>query len=222
MKWALSFLFLSLMLVLVGCQNTPSTSQSGMNQAPAANSAPKTEEAAKPAPAVTEVEVPEGTVVRVRLDQALSTVRNKQGDTFTASLDEPVAVNGIELLPKGTKFTGRVTTADSSGRLKGRGALGIILESFELRGETYKVDSSLDTRTTEDHKKRNIEMIGGGTGVGALIGAIAGRGKGAAIGAAAGAAAGTGTAAATGKKEVEVPAETVFKFTLKNAVMVKG
>ena len=130
--------------------------------------------------------------------------------------------DGKEVLPKGTKFTGHVTTSDASGRLKGRGVLGITLDSFDLRGQSYPVATSLDTRATASHKKRNIEMIGGGAGLGALIGGLAGGGKGAAIGLGAGAAAGTGTAAVTGKKQVEVPAETMFRFTLKSPVQIKA
>jgi hypothetical protein len=68
--------------------------------------------------------------------------------------------------------------------------------------------------------KRDAEFIGGGAGLGALVGALAGGGKGAAIGAAAGAGAGTAGAAATGKKEVEYPAETRLVFTTRSAVSI--
>ena len=169
-----------------------------------------------------ESELPSGMALRVRLDQDLSTSRNQAGETFTASLDEPVVVDGREILPRGTRFTGRVTAAKSSGHLEGRGVLGITLTSFELKGESYPITTSLDTRATQSHKNRNLKFIGGGTGLGAIVGAIAGHGKGALIGAGAGAAAGTATAAATGKQAVEIPAESVFSFRLKAPVRVKG
>jgi hypothetical protein len=54
--------------------------------------------------------------------------------------------------------------------------------------------------------------------LGAIVGAIAGGGKGAAIGAATGAAAGTAGAAATGKKNVVFPAETLLQFELKEPI----
>lgn len=212
MKGILFTLPLLTAVVLSSCQNTPQT--------PTTESAPNPPSAAK-AESLPGTELRAGTVLQVRIDQALSTARNKAGDTFDASLAEPVLAGGKEILPKGSRVSGHVTRAQSSGRLKGRGVLGITLDSVEHNGTTYRIATSLDTRTTAAHKKRNIEMIGGGAGVGALIGAIAGKGKGAAIGAAAGAAAGTGAAAATGKKQVNIPAETMFRFTLKEPVRIK-
>ena len=240
MKLAISSLAVFLALAMSACSSAPPPPQSGTAEQPGSGTAganassasaqPNAAGATKSGgglseltrPPMREVELPSGTAITVRLDQGLSTARNQTGDTFPASLEEPVMQDGKEVLPKGTKFTGRVTTADASGRLKGRGVLGITLDSFELKGQKYPVESSLDTKTTESHKKRNLELIGGGAGLGALIGGLAGGGKGAAIGAGAGAAAGTGGAAATGKKEVEVPAETAFRFTLKNPVKVKA
>ena len=173
-------------------------------------------------PAAHTVDLDPGTVVAVRLTRALSTVRNRAGDTFEATLDEPVVVDDKEILPPGTKFTGHVTQSAASGRLKGRAVLGLTLDAFTVNGRRYPITTSPNTRTSEAHKKRNIQMVGGGAGIGALIGGIAGGGKGAAIGAGIGAGAGTGAAAATGVKNLEVPAETLFRFSLKGPVTVSS
>jgi hypothetical protein len=157
-------------------------------------------------------------MLEARIDQALSTERNRAGDRFAATLAAPVIVDGREVLPRGARLQGRVTESQPSGRFKGRAVLGVTLESVEHGGQRVKLRTSLDSRSSAAHKKRNIEIIGGTSGVGALIGALAGGGKGAAIGAAAGAAAGTGGAAATGIKQVEIPAETEFSFRLKAPV----
>ena len=98
--------------------------------------------------------------------------------------------------------------------------LGLTLDEFTADGHSYPITTSVNTRTSEAHKKRNIQVIGGSTGVGALIGGLAGGGKGAAIGAAVGAGAGTGAAAATGKKNVGVAAETLLRFSLKTPVTI--
>ncbi len=164
--------------------------------------------------------IPAGTRIHVRLDQAVNTVRSRAGEPFTATLEAPITVGGRTVVPKGTAFRGHVTTSSASGRLKGRAALGITLDSFELNGKSYKVETSADSRVSAGHKKRNGVLIGGGAGLGAAIGALAGGGKGALIGAGAGAAAGTGGAAATGKQNVAFTAETPLTFSLKAPVRI--
>lgn len=186
----------------------------------ASTAAPITTDARPAKLAARDVELPSGAILAVRVDRALSTVRNRAGDTFEAILDAPVLVNGAEVLGQGTKFTGHVTISEASGRLKGRAVLGITLDAFDANGRHYPIKTSPMTKASEAHKKRNIEIIGGGAGVGALIGGLTGGGKGAGIGAAVGAGAGTGVAAATGKKEVEIPAETLFRFSLKSPVRI--
>jgi len=135
-----------------------------------------------------------------------------------ASLAAPVLVHRRAFLPRGTEFTGHITQSDASGRLKGRAVLAVTLDSFRLNGKEYRVHTSSVERVSAAHKKRNLGFIGGGTGLGAALGAIAGGGKGALIGAAAGAAAGTAGAAATGKLEVGIGAESVLTFPLSAAV----
>lgn len=167
-------------------------------------------------------EIPAGAVLRVRLDRELDTEKNETGDKFTATLEEPVVVEGRVAIPKGTRFEGSITTAESSGRLSGKGVLTVKLDSFELNGKKHDITSTTATRVTDGHGKRDIGIIGGSAAAGAAIGAVTGGGKGAAIGAGAGAAAGTGVAAATGKQDVKIPAETVMVFTLQNAVELTG
>ena len=166
------------------------------------------------------VELPSGLVIKVRVQRALSTVRDRAGDKFEAILDESVIVDDSEVLARGTRFTGHVTTSKSSGRLEGRAVLGVTLDSFETEGRQHAITTSSAQRMSEAHKKRNVEFIGGGTGVGALVGGLTGGAKGAGIGAAVGAGAGTAAAAATGKKDLEIPAETRLQFSLKESVKI--
>jgi hypothetical protein len=124
------------------------------------------------------------------------------------------------VVPKGTVFSGYVAESKPSGRLRGWGVLGLTLDSFRLRGITYPVLTSADFHRTGDHKKRDIVLVAGGSGMGAVIGKITG--VGAAIGAGAGAAAGTTAALVTGKRNVKVPVETPLVFSLRNQVDVRG
>jgi hypothetical protein len=161
-----------------------------------------------------------GTSVRVRLAQTIDTKRNRAGDPFSATLDEPLVVGDRVAVPRGTPFEGHVVTSNESGRFKGRAALALRLDSFTLRGVTYDVNTNRPSRVSRGHKKRNWLWVGGGSGGGAAIGAIAGGGTGALIGASAGAAAGTVGAAFTGKRHVVLPVESPVTFALQAPVAI--
>jgi hypothetical protein len=164
--------------------------------------------------------IPAGSSLRVRLDQTIDSRRNRPGDRFTASLYGPIMIDGREAIPNGTRFTGHVTDAKASGRLKGRAVIGLTLDSFTIDGEDYRIDTAPDRRVSKSHKRRNFAFIGGGAATGAVIGALAGGGAGAAIGAGAGAGAGLTTAIFTGKKNVAIQAETILSFRLREPVTV--
>jgi hypothetical protein len=137
-------------------------------------------------------------------------------------LDEPLVVGDRVAVPRGTPFEGHVVTSAESGRFKGRAALALRLDSFDLNGVKYDVNTNRPTRVSRGHKKRNWLWIGGGSGGGAAIGAIASGGTGALIGAGAGAAAGTVGAAFTGKRHVTLPVESEITFALQAPVAVGG
>ncbi len=216
------------LVLLAACSRTatsPSvagTAASAQNPEPVA-SAPNSDPGAPapdaaPQPMQSALVIPSGTALRVRLDETVDTRRNRAGDPVSATLYDPIVIQGQTVLPAGTRFAGHVTVADSSGRLRGRAYIGVALDSFELQGRRYQIDTTNVERASNSHKKRNGILIGGGAGLGTLLGAIAGGPKGALIGAGAGAAAGTAGAAATGKLQVAIPAETLLRFTLRRPV----
>lgn len=99
--------------------------------------------------------------------------------------------------------------------------LTLDIQSITVHGRRYFVRTSnlkQKGRGGIGANKRTAEMVGGGAVIGTIIGAIAGGGKGAAIGAAVGAAGGAGAQVLTKGKEVVIPAETVLKFNLEQAV----
>ena len=108
----------------------------------------------------------------------------------------------------------------ASGRLSTPAKLYLRLRTVTVGGKTHTIATSSAGRTLGGKGKRDAGFIGGGAAGGAIIGALAGGGKGAAIGAAAGAGAGTAGAAATGKKDIEFPAETKLAFTTRALVTI--
>jgi len=158
--------------------------------------------------------LPAGTILHVRLDQKIDTAHDQPGDRFTGRLTDPVSMGDRNLIPRGSVVYGIVAVSRASGRLHHRGVLTLALRSIEVNGRNLQVSTGGVTRVTGNHKKRNFALIGGGSGLGALIGGVATGGGGALIGAGAGAAAGTVGAYITGKKQVQIPAESLLSFRL--------
>jgi hypothetical protein len=152
---------------------------------------------------------PAGTRFTVRVSNELTSGKSNSGDNWEGVLSRDVVVNGKVVAKAGAPVRGKVTSAKSSGRLHAPGQLSVRLTSVD--GKAVSTGSLY--RKGKSHTKSNATKIGGGAAAGALIGALAGGGKGAAIGTLAGAGAGTGVAAATGKEEAVIPAESTLIFT---------
>jgi hypothetical protein len=161
--------------------------------------------------------IPAGTVVSVRLGETLGSKTSQPGQDFSATVAEPVVVEGKEVIPAGADAHGTVVDAKALGHFKGGAMLKIALNAIK----DYKVQTESVNRAAKGKGKRSAVMIGGGAGAGALIGALAGGGKGAAIGALVGGGAGTAGTYFTGNNEVVLPAETVVSFKLLQPLEVK-
>jgi len=158
--------------------------------------------------------VPAGTRITVRTDSQINSASADVGQSFRSNLVRDLVVDGKTVAKAGAPAKGKVTYAKSSGRLHAPGQVTIRLTSIQLtNGKTLPVSTSGFRAKGKSHTKSNVTKIGGGAAGGALIGGLAGGGKGALIGTAVGAGAGTGVAAATGKEEAVIPAETAITFT---------
>ena len=173
-----------------------------------------------PPPAPVSLVAPAGSVLRVRLDQALDTSRSRSGDRFSGELDSPVFANGRQVLAKGTIVHGHVVNAHPSGRFKGRAILSLTLDSCDFHGREIGLSVTSVTRVSDRHRKRNWTWIGGTSGTGALVGGLVAGPIGMLAGAGSGAAVGTVGAVVTGKKQVHMPAESLAGFTLRNPLVI--
>lgn len=163
--------------------------------------------------------IPAGESFRVRMEQSIDTKRNRLGDQFKASLVAPLVVDGATVVPKRTLFTGHVTEAKPSGRLRGQAILGLELDSFAIDNVTYPVLTATNTRASGGGRKRSSPPVGVTSGLGTTVGGIATGTAGAFI--EAGAAAGTAGALFKGRKNLSLPAEAVLTFELQRDVQLR-
>jgi hypothetical protein len=148
--------------------------------------------------------VPANTAIYVRLQQPISSATAQSGQSFSAVLDGPLAIDGQTLAPAGTPVTGIVVAARESGHFNSAGYLRIALTSIMLNGKAVPIQTNSMFVGGGSYKKRNLAFTGSGAGGSALLGALVGGG-----------AAGDATATyATGKNEVGFVAEKRLGFRL--------
>lgn len=160
------------------------------------------------------MELPAGTQFVVRMIDGVDSERDRLGQTFRASLDEPVYVSGNLAAPRGSDVVVRLVDAKESGKIAGRASLTLNLQSVSINGRMVDINTQSVTQTSGSRGARTAGMTAGGAGLGAIIGGIAGGGKGAAIGAGAGAGAGLGVEVLTKGQRVHLPSETRLTFVL--------
>ncbi len=132
-------------------------------------------------------ELGQGTVIRVRLIDRLSTATNKSGDAFRGQVASDVLQDGTVLIPAGSEIDGRVVNV-SSGHLGGKGSMDLRPETVALPdGARYRMYAMVSgtpgsrtrvgaegTITPGSRLKRDSILYGGGVGAGAATGAILG------------------------------------------------
>jgi hypothetical protein len=167
-----------------------------------------------------QVVVPSGALVRVRINQGLSTHNTQPGAVFEGTVLNDVFADGAVAIPRGASVQGTVVKIEDAGTLKGRGELELQLTRLMLGGQSYPLVSDTWKRTGPDKSLQTVNSALGLGAVGAIIGGVAGGGAGAAIGAGVGAGAGVASSAASPGGRVIVPPEAVLTFHIAQPMTV--
>ena len=146
---------------------------------------------AKPSP--TNITVPQGTSIAMRLHTTISTKTAQVGDRFQADVSAPVHVSGVLAIPQGSHVSGHVILARQPGKASGRGELQLAYDEIGFDGRSYQLNTRSQVYTSKSGTTKDVALIGGGAVAGGVVGGVAGGSndiaKGAAIGGAAGTAA---------------------------------
>jgi len=176
-----------------------------------------------PAPAAVppRLTIPAGKFITVYVNQPLSTDHNQVGDFFTATLAEPIVVDGVVVAQRGQTLSGRVSQVDKGGRVSGVSKLGVQLtELTAVDGQQLPIQTQFVGRTGRSTGGRDAAAIAGTTGLGAAVGAAADWGRGAAIGAGAGAALGIAGVLLTRGAPAVIYPEALLSFRIDAPVTI--
>lgn len=166
------------------------------------------------------LEIPSGTSIVVRLTDPVDSSTDRVGQTYRASVDEPVVVDGQTVVPRGADVVAKLVDDKQSGKIEGRTVLTLDLQQIQVNGRMVDIATEEVTQSSGSRGSRTGKIVGGGAALGAIIGAIAGGGKGAAIGGLSGAAAGGAVQVMTKGEQVRIPAETRLSFLLQRPVQL--
>jgi hypothetical protein len=162
-----------------------------------------------------------GTLLPVRIGETISSARNQPGDSFLATLIQPLVIDGFIIAERGARVEGKVVDAAQPGRVKGASHLEIaIVRLATSDGQNIRIRTEPYTKEASSSSGTDAAKVGVGAAIGAVIGAIAGGGKGAAIGAGVGGAAGVGDVLLTHGKTAEIPVETRISFRVQDSVTI--
>ena len=149
-----------------------------------------------PEPAPPALRIPRETLIAVTVDALTSSATAQVEDRVLATTTGDVRVDGIVVVPAGSRMVGSVTAVERSGRMRGSESISVRFHTLVTDGVEIPLATGAITRTGPGQGKQNATRIGGGAAIGAVLGGIFGGHKGAAVGGAIGGAGGTAAAAA--------------------------
>jgi hypothetical protein len=175
---------------------------------------------APPSPVPSALQIPSGAILTVRMIDAVDSDQSRLGQTFRASVDEPILVDGQTVIARGTDATAKLVEDRESGKFEGRTILTLELVQVMANGRLVDITTGDVSQASGSRGAKTAKVVGGATALGAIVGALAGGGKGAAIGAGSGAAVGGGVQLLTHGERVRIPSEARLNFTLRQPVQL--
>ncbi|NRB37076.1 MAG: hypothetical protein HRU20_01255 [Pseudomonadales bacterium] len=176
------------------------------------DSASKPEAAAVKAvkPATGPVEMPAGSVLTIRLLEALDTGKHSTGHKFTATLEGALIKDGVTVAPAGSRVYGKISEAVKARRVAGKAKMILTLSDINIGGQMIPIQSNAINAYTQATGKSTASKVARGAAIGALADGSSGAKTGAKVG--------LGVAVLKGGNQVHIPSSTLLNFTLIQAL----
>jgi hypothetical protein len=121
-----------------------------------------------------------GTSISIRLEQNVSTDRNRSGDVFRGSLDSPLAVNGSVLAERGARVLGQIEKSKRARLLGSRADLSLRLTEISMAdGQRVAIQTSPWEEKGALASMGERPKMAASAALGAVVGALTGAAKGA-------------------------------------------
>ena len=156
----------------------------------------------------------------VRTIDAIDSTNSFVGDSFQASLEEPLDVGRQTIGREGCPRLWPPHTVEGVRNIHGQIAAPPGVDRIVVNGKMVPVVTGEYEAIGRSRGASTAKRTVGGAALGAIIGAVADGGQGAAIGAGVGAGAGAGSEIIVGGDQVKVPSETLLDFTLLQEVSI--
>jgi PEGA domain len=102
--------------------------------------------------AAAQVNIPDGTKLRVRLDQSISSSTAEQGQTVELSVTEPLKVGDQVVIPEGSRVTGTITQAQEKRHMGRAGKLDFSIDRVRaLDGEWIPLRYTVNKQNGGSH-----------------------------------------------------------------------
>lgn len=109
-----------------------------------------------------QITIPEGTKLRVRLDQTITSATADEGQTVELSVTEPIRVGEVVAIPEGARVTGTITVAQAKRRMGRAGKLDFSVDRVRAGdGEWVPLRYTLNKKSGESHAVRTGVVTAG-------------------------------------------------------------
>jgi gas vesicle protein len=165
------------------------------------------------------VEVPVGTEIDVRLQNALNSGTTMIEDRFEATTLADVIINRQVVIPAGSVMRGVVTDVKQAGRINRTGSITVSFDQVTIDNRPYAMRGTVTQAIESGGIREDVGRGAAGGAVGAIIGGLLGGVKGAVLGAVIG---GGGTIVATEGEQANLPAGATLRVRIDSPLEVNA